>query len=255
MKIFLALPAYNEEQGLPHLLEAFQREVALPGHPVRVVIVDDGSKDGTRRVIEDWSSRMPIDLVIHRVNRGLGETILHALQRAAELAAPEDVIVTMDADNTHSPALIPQMVRQLEAGSQVVIASRYRRGSAVVGLNAFRHLMSFGARLLFRIVFPLRGVRDYTCGFRAYRAELLQRAFMLYGTSLVTERSFASMAEVLLKLGKMGARMSEVPMVLRYDQKQSASKMRVARTVFNTLRLLARNRFAAAPAPESSDSK
>jgi dolichol-phosphate mannosyltransferase len=244
MTIVLALPAYNEEQGLPKLLAAFQAEMEKAGYPRQVVIVDDGSKDGTCHVIREWSARLPIELVVHAVNRGLGETIRDALRRACELASPDDIIVTMDADNTHSPALIPQMAALIGSGKDVVIASRYRKGSRVVGLSPYRHLMSYGARALFQVIFPIAGVRDYTCGFRAYRASVLQKAFARFGDSLVTERSFACMAEILLRLAKIRLQMAEVPMVLRYDRKEGASKMKVGATVLKTLQVMARARFS-----------
>lgn len=244
MQIFLTLPAYNEAQALPLVLSAFEKELLKPGCEGRVVVVDDGSTDGTLSVIEEWSSRLPIELVRHPSNRGLGETIEDGLRRAAELAAPGDVIVTMDGDNTHSPAQIREMVQRLDQGCDIVIASRYRPGSRVVGLSGFRHLMSYGARVLFQLTYPIRGVRDYTCGFRAYRAAILQQAFQRHGGRLVTERGFACMAEILLRLRSMGARMSEVPMVLRYDQKPGAGKMRVGHTVLKTLMLVARHRFS-----------
>jgi len=244
MKIFFALPAYNEELGLPKLLGAFLQEMDRAGYSMQVVIVDDGSKDRTRDVVNEWSAKLPIVLVLHQQNRGLGETIRDALRRAAELAQPDDIIVTMDADNTHDPALIPDMVRLIQAGKDIVIASRYRQGSSVVGLSPHRQALSYGARILFQAVFPISGVRDYTCGFRAYRAAVLQRAFAHHGDALVTERSFACMAEILLRLSKMGLQFAEVPMVLRYDQKEGASKMKVASTVLRTLRLMARMRFS-----------
>jgi dolichol-phosphate mannosyltransferase len=245
MRVFLTLPAYNEQEALPRLFQAFEQEVALAGsHDGRVVIVDDGSRDRTCEVISQWGGRLSIDLVRHASNRGLGETIRDALRRASELAATDDVIVTMDADNTHSPALIPGMIARLNQGYDLVIASRYRRGARVVGLSPVRHVMSYGARFLFQILYPISGVRDYTCGFRAYRAGLLHKAFLTYGDSLVTERGFACMAEILLKLARLGLRASEVPMVLRYDQKPSASKMNVGNTVSTTIKLIARTRFS-----------
>jgi dolichol-phosphate mannosyltransferase len=180
--------------------------------------------------------------VRHVKNRGLGETIRDALSVSAGLAAPDDVIVTMDADNTHSPTLIPAMVRAIQNGSDVVIASRYRHGSRVVGLALSRHLMSYGARFLFQLAFPLKGVRDYTCGFRAYRASLLKDAFARYGNTFVQERGFSAMAEILLKLRALRPRFSEVPMVLRYDFKSGDSEMRVGATVMKTLRMIHRLR-------------
>ena len=107
MQLLLALPAYNEEKDLPHVLEAFQRYVLDAGYKGQVVVVNDGSTDETARVIREWSSVIPIDVIEHPRNMGLGETIKDALRRASELAGPDDVIITMDADNTHSPSLIP----------------------------------------------------------------------------------------------------------------------------------------------------
>lgn len=224
------------------MLDTFEQQMEASHYEFQVVIVDDGSTDGTANVIGQCSSKIPIDLVQHARNSGLGETIRDALHRSAALAAPDDVVVTMDADNTHSPALIPAMVSAITKGSDVVIASRYRRGSKVVGLSFFRHLMSYGARFLFQIAFPIKGVRDYTCGFRAYRASLLQNAFARYGKTLVQERGFAAMAEILLKLRALNPKFHEVPMVLRYDLKIGDSKMRVGATVMKTLRMMRRLR-------------
>ncbi len=243
MKIILTLPAYNEEQALPQLLQSFLQDVQNAGYEGTVVIVDDGSTDNTARVAEKWSSVLSIELLRHPVNRGLGETVRDGLRRAVEMAEAEDVIVTMDADNTHSPSLIPEMVRRLRQGHDVVIASRYRPGAAVLGLGSFRRLMSHGVRQLFALAAPVSGVRDYTCGYRAYRAPVLQRAFELYGSQLITEPGFACMLELLLKLHRMGVSFSEVPLVLHYDRKHGPSKMRVAHTVLATLRLLLRSRW------------
>jgi len=174
----------------------------------------------------------------------LGETIRDALRAGVQTATPDDILVTMDSDNTHDPALVPTLVKRLNEGNDIVIASRYRAGSRVVGLSVLRHILSYIARILFQIIFPIRGVRYYTCGYRAYRASMLRRAFAVYGDSLVTERSFAYMAEILLKLSKMHVNIAEVPMVLHYDRKVGASKMRVFWTGLRTLRMMAKTRFS-----------
>jgi len=150
----------------------------------------------------------------------------------------------MDADNTHTPGLIGSMVRLIEEGSDVVIASRYQPGAQVWGVPFHRRRLSDGARLLFRLVFPIRGVRDYTCGYRAYRASLLKRAFDTLGDQFVSEQGFQCMVDILLKLRRMNAVFREVPMILRYDLKGGVSKMRVGRTIFRTLGLMLRRRFA-----------
>jgi dolichol-phosphate mannosyltransferase len=214
-----------------------------------VVVVDDGSTDGTTRIAQEWSAALSLELLRHWTNRGLGETVRDGLRRAVEMAGAEDVIVTMDADDTHSPSLIPEMIGRLRQGHDVVIPSRYRPGAKVLGLGSFRRLMSQGVRLLFALAAPVPGVRDYTCGYRAYRATVLQRAFEVYGGQLITEPGFACMLELLLKLRRLGVTFCEVPMVLRYDRKKGPSKMRVGRTILTTLRLLLRQRARAGKLP------
>jgi dolichol-phosphate mannosyltransferase len=243
MTILLTLPAYNEQDGLPRLLECFCRTMVRAGLSHRLVICDDGSRDNTRQVIDSWSQRLPVDLTVHPVNRGLGETIRDALRLAIDVARDDDVIVTMDADNTHPPELIPDMLRHIDSGSDVVVASRYRPGARVVGLSRARQGLSWGARILCQVVLPIHGIRDYTCGYRMYRTTVLRRAFATYGDHFVTERGFSCMAEILVKMSRLKVRMSEVPLILRYDQKESVSKMRVGGTVLNTLRLIVRLRL------------
>jgi dolichol-phosphate mannosyltransferase len=93
-----------------------------------------------------------------------------------------------------------------------------------------------------RILFPM-GVRDFTCGFRAYRAPVIRLAFERYGERFVDQAGFQCMLDVLLKLRRFGWVIGEVPMVLRYDRKGGASKMRVWRTARASLALLVRRRF------------
>jgi dolichol-phosphate mannosyltransferase len=207
---------------------------------LRIVLVDDGSTDGSYTIAQAWAARLPVDLVVHEVNQGLGRTIHDGLKRAAELAEPNDMIVTMDADNTQPPSLIPQMLEAMEAGSDLVIASRFRPGAKVVGLSALRRALTVVSSLLYRSILPIPGVRDYTCGFRAYRASLLHRAFSTYKGSFITEPGFTCMAEILIKLRALAPVIREVPMILRYDRKKGASKMPVARTVRRSLNLLLR---------------
>jgi dolichol-phosphate mannosyltransferase len=107
----------------------------------------------------------------------------------------------------------------------------------------FRRFLSFMAMILFRIIFPTRNVRDYTCGYRAYNVGIILSAFEHYGDSLISQRGFACMVDILLKLRAIDAIVTEVPLVLRYDRKAGASKMNVVTTIKDTLVLLAKRRF------------
>ena len=170
------------------------------------------------------------------VNMGLGEGLRCLIAHVADHGAENDVMFIMDCDDTHHPRQFPAMLDALERGHDVVIASRYRRGSRIAGVAPHRQLLSLGAASLFKLLHWCRGVRDYTCGFRGYRVGLLQRARAHYGARLIQEKGFASMVELLLKLDRIGATMCEIPLDLRYDLKQSASKMDVSATSLRLLR-------------------
>ncbi|QDU90008.1 Undecaprenyl-phosphate mannosyltransferase [Pirellulimonas nuda] len=242
-RALIVLPAYNEEESLPPLLDAIQSTLTAAGVGYEVLVVDDGSQDGTARVVSQASFRMPVTLVQHEQNRGLAAALRTGLEAAVRASGPEDVIFTLDADNTQPPGLMPRMLSMISEGHDVVIASRFQAGSRVVGVPWRRNLMSLAARGLFTVALPIRGVRDYTCGYRAYRATALRDAMNRYGDAFVSETGFSCMVDVLLKLRGQGLVMGEAPMILRYDQKGGASKMRVARTALQTLSLIARRRL------------
>ena len=242
-RIHIVLPAYNEAPRLGSLLHRIDEAMKEGNLPYEVILVDDGSRDGTDRVAHEWAARIPMVVETHARNLGLGPTIRDGFIIAARAADPGDVIVTMDADDTHAPGLIVRMAQMLSEGHDVVIASRYERGGRVVGLTRRRRLMSWAAAVVFRTLLPTPGVQDFTCGYRAYRAEVVQWGFATHGARFVDQDGFQCMVDVLLKLRKGRFVFGEVPLVLRYDRKAGASKMKVARTVQDTLALLVRSRF------------
>jgi dolichol-phosphate mannosyltransferase len=186
---------------------------------------------------------MPVELVPHARNQGLAAAIRTGIAAALERCGPNDLVVTMDCDDTHPPRLIPDMLVKIGEGRDVVIASRFQPGAKVIGVPWSRQLYSIAARWLFQILFPIRGVRDYTCGYRVYRATALRRAAERYGDALISETGFSCMADLLLKLRTLHLSMGEVPLELRYDRRGGGSKMRVLRTIRQTLSLLLRRRF------------
>lgn len=241
--IHIVLPAYNEAEALPPLLAAIHTALHKSDVEYSVIVVDDGSRDDTAIVASQASFHMPVMLVEHGVNQGLAAAIRTGFRAAIAQSNPGDVIFLMDADNTHPPALVHRMLGMIREGHDVVIASRYQPGARVVGVPWHRNLLSFGARGLFKLVFPIKGVRDYTCGFRAYKEEVLRRAMADYGDSFVSEKGFSCMVDVLLKLRRYDLIMGEVPLILRYDQKGGVSKMNVVRTIWQTLALMFRRRL------------
>ncbi|MBD3366638.1 MAG: glycosyltransferase [Candidatus Eisenbacteria bacterium] len=244
--LVVLLPAYNEASALPPLLPKIASALDGVEEDSTVLLVDDGSTDGTADVARATADEhgLAIEIVSHGTNRGLGCALRTGFARAAELAGPDGYVVAMDTDDTHDPGLIPLMVDRIDDGYDVVIASRYAPGGREVGLSGTRRFLSRGASLLLTLFSPVRGARDYTCGYRAYSGTILGRARSVWGEDFISEEGFVASAEILLKLGRLGARVAEVPLILRYDLKGGASKMRVGRTIGRYLRLVTVGRRA-----------
>jgi dolichol-phosphate mannosyltransferase len=229
--IYIVLPAYNEEAGLEALVSGLKATLETMPAGYQLLIVNDGSTDRTLEIAQHLSATLPLQVIDHGRNKGLGEALKSGLAKAGHLAQPEDIIITMDADNTHPPDLIPTLMANIENGYDVAIASRYVKGAEEVGLSFRRKLLSRAASSLLKTFFPIPGVKDYTCGYRAYKATIVKKALSVYGDTFVQERGFTSIVEILLRLRKLGMHCCEVPLVLRYDYKSGASKMPVLRTI------------------------
>ncbi len=226
--IFVLLPAFNEADSLPKLLPKIRGALGNASVPYRVLVCDDGSSDDTAKVLVGYANVLPLEVITHKINRGLGETARDLFELAAELAAPGDVVVRLDCDDTHDPALILRMVSALdERDVDVIIASRFQPGGGQVGVGSYRGFVSRAANLFMKVFFPVPGVREFSCGYRAYRAEVIQKAIAFYGNQFIQLKGlgFTGTLEKLVKLHILGARFGEIPFVLQYDQKVSDSKM------------------------------
>ena len=243
VKIWIVLPAYNEADALPLLLDALIEHLEDLSSEFSIIVVNDGSVDRTGAIAEEYAKRGHVIAIHNERNSGLAETLKRGLLAAVERANERDVILTMDADNTQPAGLARRLFRVILEGNDVVIASRYREGSRVRGVPLPRVLLSYGSSWLFRFFFPTPGVRDFTSGYRAYRASVMKSLVDRYGNEFISERGFSCMVDILLRLRGLNVIIAEVPLVLRYDQKPGATKMKVAQTVFDTLRLLVRRRF------------
>lgn len=225
--LWIFLPAYNEEESLPRLLPRL--DATLHTHQVdyRLVVVNDGSRDRTGEILAEYATRLPLQVVTHPLNRGLGETERDGFEFISERCAPDDVIVRLEGDDTHDPEYLLHLVAKLESGYDVVNTSRFQPGGGQKGVDAYRAVISQMANWFMRTVFYIPGVRDYSCGYRAYRAQVIQDALRIYGDSFIQLRGlgFTSTLEIIVKLNILGCRFAEVPFVLRYDLKTSPSKM------------------------------
>ncbi len=243
--LYIVLPAYNEDAALPVLLEDIKHNCATIPH--QIVVVNDGSTDSTLEVVQNYArTHTNIHEVNHEENQGLGAAInsgfkyvlnynQYQINRSDHLHEEyyvPDMVITMDADNTQPADCIPLLYEEICSGSDLVIASRYVQGGEQHGLSLGRRGLSWGAGRIMKFFAPIKGVRDYSCGYRAYRLKLLAEGTRQYGPNIIRSRNFSGMVELLLKVAPLAERVTEVPLKLHYELKKGASKMRIGATIW-----------------------
>jgi dolichol-phosphate mannosyltransferase len=235
--IQVIIPTYNERDNLPGLVRAI---LARDGY--RVMVVDDESPDGTGEVAEGLAREFPgrVD-VVHRTGpRGLGRSYVEGLQRA--LAGTADVVCQMDADWSHDPQYLPDLVAAMET-HDVVIGSRYLQGVSVVNWPLRRLMLSTFANRYIRAITRLKA-RDCTSGFRCWRRETLS----LLPLDRVVSDGYAFVVEMLYEAARRGARVGEVPIIF-VERRQGVSKLSTGvllESIVTPWRLVLRDTFTRA---------
>ncbi len=235
--IRFVIPAYNEVENIPRLLADLAPVARAYG--ARVIVVDDGSTDGTAAVIREHSRDMHLAIVTHTVNRGLGTAINTGIRAALGESSDDDAIVTLEADTTSDLSDLPRMLELFEQGADVVLASVYAPGGKIVGVAGWRLAASKAVSNTFRVLGGLREMHTLSSLYRVYRAGTLRRAADTYGYLLVREPGFAANVELLLKLYNAGARIAEVPTVNDWTTRMGESKMQLKPTVLAYFRVMA----------------
>jgi len=235
--IFVLLPAYNEENSLDTLIPKIDESLRAMHLDYKLIIVNDGSNDRTANRLAQFSTRIPMEILTHSINRGLGETSRDMFEKAAKMADENDILIRMDCDDTHDPKYMKDLIRKIEDGYDVVICSRFQPGGGQTGVPPYRAFISRCAQIYMKILFYIPGIYEYSCGYRAYRANMIQKAIRCYGNNFIQLKGlgFTCTLEKLIKLKMIKARFTEIPFVLQYDQKKSSSKMLTSTTTIGYL--------------------
>ena len=213
MSVLVVVPTYNEKENLPLLVPA-----VLAHQGVNMLIVDDGSPDGTGALADELSRQYPGRIeVMHRTGpRGLGRSYVDGLQRALQTDAM--LICQMDADLSHNPEYLPALIAAA-AKHDVVIGSRYLQGISVVNWPLHRIFLSTFANRYIKTVTGLSPA-DCTSGYRCWRRETLQKLKL---DQVVTE-GYAFLVEMLFEASRTGANIGEVPIIF-VERRQGQSKV------------------------------
>lgn len=216
--IMVVLPTYNERENLPLIVEALQN---LGVNDLRILIVDDSSPDGTGDLADELSARHPGQIfVLHRTEKaGLGPAYIAGFKQALTLGA--EYIIQMDADFSHQPKYVLDLIAKLEQGYDLVIASRFMRGGGVdENWSIYRKLLSwFANRVYVRLVLGIP-TADSTAGYRIWRRQTL------LGLDLDRVRSngYVFQVEMTYVASRLGYRVVEIPIYFP-DRKHGQSKM------------------------------
>lgn len=231
--IYVILPAFNEEVALPKVLNEIIAIQATSSVSFKVVVVDDGSKDRTSEIAKSFLDKLDLELITFPQNRGVAEVFRQGFKYAcADSKHPaQDVAIVLDSDNTQDPKMMIPMADRIAKGDDLVIASRFEGEGKMIGCPFMRALFSYGVMWILRIIAALPNVKDYSTFYRAYRIQLLQKGFEAYGEKLLDGKGFSVAAGLLLKLGNLTNKISEIPLILRYDLKGGSSGNKIMRTI------------------------
>jgi dolichol-phosphate mannosyltransferase len=214
----VCLPTYNERENLEKMVRA------LGEHDVNVLVVDDGSPDGTGAIADTLARELDYVSVLHRAKKeGIGRAYIAAFQH---LLANDDseLILEMDCDFSHSPTDVPRLIAACADGADLALGSRYVAGGGTRNWGVVRRIISWGGSFYARAILGL-AVRDLTGGFKCFRRHVLETLDL----AAIESKGYAFQIETTYRAVKRGFKIVEVPIVF-VDRTEGTSKM--SRTIF-----------------------
>lgn len=212
------LPTYNERDTLPQTVARVMAVSDEHDLGLSVLVVDDGSPDGTGAIADRLAAADPRVSVLHRTTKeGLGPAYIAGFRQA--LADGAELVFEMDADLSHEPAYLPAMIDRIERGADIVLGSRYVRGGGVAGWGLGRRLVSRGGCLYAQLVLGLP-YRDLTGGFKCFR----RRALECLDLDDIGASGYGFQIETTWRAHRLGLRIAEVPIIF-VDRRVGQSKM------------------------------
>lgn len=239
-KIIFVVPAYNEEENIDLFFLKLESKMKELGYPYQVILVNDGSTDSTKIKASKYLSRVPLKIVDHDSNKGVGQVFRTGFKEALKIAEDRDIIITKEADNTGDINILKDMINKINSGYELVLASCYAPGGKIVGAPLDRKILSLGANTIVKILFPIKGINTYSSFYRAYSAKMLRKAFAAYDGRLIDDDGFTFIVGMLIKLSRLRVPISEVPMALYSQERKGKSKMKKLSTILSYFKLIAK---------------
>jgi glycosyltransferase involved in cell wall biosynthesis len=221
--IYVCIPSYNEAPTIGLLLWKVRQVFAGFPREYQLLVLDDGSNDPTPEVLERYTRVLPLTVTRHRERLGYAGSIEELLRQAVDRTdrPKRDAAVLMHADFAHSPHFIPDLVRRIESGADIVIAETRLEGEA----SRTRRLVRRLAPLLLRGAITIPGVADVVSGFAIFRLVTLRNAFRSGPAPLLTTQGWAANAELYDRAARHARRVETISAVERRDLRQRPSRI------------------------------
>ena len=211
----LCLPTYNERENLQPMIRALGGVLDTPSD--RVLVIDDGSPDGTGEVADRLAAELPWVSVLHRETKeGIGPAYVAGFRHA--LADGAELVLEMDCDFSHEPADVPRLIAAAD-DADLVLGSRYAPGGGTANWGLLRRIVSRGGCLYAQLILGLR-VRDLTGGFKCFRRAALETIDL----DALSAHGYAFQIETTYRVKRAGLRIQEVPITF-VERRAGASKM------------------------------
>jgi dolichol-phosphate mannosyltransferase len=235
--IYFLIPVLNEEENVESLISSLDSISKDIKENYRILFVNDGSDDGTSQIILNKMESFPIEMLENSVNEGPGPSFEKGFKHFIEIANKEDIVVTIEGDNTGDLSVLSKMLSEIRNGKDFALASCYAKGGKLNNLSFERKFFSKAANYLCMILFRIPGARTYSSFYRAFSQPTISQVYSKFEHSVITERGFVCMVELLIKLHKSGFTFAEVPATLFFDKRKGTSKLKINSTVKSYLRL------------------
>ena len=221
--IYVCIPSHNEAPTVGLLLWKIRQVFAAFPREYQLLVLDDGSDDTTGEVLEPYARVLPLTLIRHPERRGYAVSIEALLRRAVELTdrPKRDAAIVMHADFAHNPQTIPDLVRRIESGADLVVAEGRLAGESS---RAHRLVRRYAPALL-RGVVAVPGVKDVVSGFAAVRLVALRNAIRSQTGRLLVTDGWAANAELYWRAGRYARRVETVTSVERHDLRSRPSRV------------------------------
>ncbi|MBU2640068.1 MAG: polyprenol monophosphomannose synthase [Nanoarchaeota archaeon] len=233
MKLSVILPTFNEalniEKMIASLTEVFSKN-KINGF---IVVVDDDSPDGTGTLVDEIKKTNKIVHIVHRKKKeGLGRAYLAGMKYSLKNNA--DLIMTMDCDFSHDPNLIPNFIKKINSGYDLVLGSRYIEGGGVKDWPIHRRIISLGGNFLPRLILGLK-THDNTTGYRCYKKEVLNSLNL----DAIKSNGYSFLVEMSFLIQKAGFKIGETPIIFKDRElgETKISKKEILRTLKTLIRL------------------